>query len=73
MDLMKVYIHIVFAMLPFVQSSTKEIIFLLLVHCIKVIKTDVDKAVFLLSFVLCVYAIVYQIINTMSICSLTVV
>ena len=56
------------------HASFCSIIFLLLVYCIKaIIIAEVDKAVFLLAFVLCVYDIVYQIFNTMSICSLTVV
>ena len=56
------------------HASFCSIIFLLLVRCIKVIiNLRGDKAVFLLSFVLCVYDIVYQIFNTMLICFLTVV
>ena len=47
---------------------------LLLAHCIMVIKiSEVDKAVFLLSFVICVYDKVYQIFNKKAICSLPVV
>ena len=69
MNLMKIYILIVFAMLPFVQSY-----FFYLYIILRLLEiSEVNKAMFLLSFVLCVYDIVYHILNTMSICSLTVV
>ena len=43
----------------------------IILRCLEI--SEVDKAVILFSFVLCVYDIVYQIFHTMSICSLTVV
>ena len=69
MNLMKVYIHIIFAMLPLIQLYFSYLYIVLRLLQI----SEIDKAVFLLSFVLFVYDKVYQIFNTMSICSLTVV